>query len=874
MSERLLGRTWQSERRAVSILLIICMIFSFGTLASASVVPVSIEIESASGAPGDTVTVAVYMAPGDTSFYDFSMTLNYDLDVFEEVQTGDVGFTSMVSANPNVSLDKIGTTGLIALQDASPIAFDKEKVFSIQFKIKNSAVAGSSTSISVASGTATYTVMGAPPETILDTNITSGTVTVTGTGMSDTAAPTVIQATYTNISARTPELQLTFSEQVTAAVHKKIVIRKVSDNSNIVTIKADDTTQVSIAGAMVSIKPAGVLSHGTDYYVLIDEGAFVDASNNAFAGFAGTTDWMFTTDAAVPQTVTVDIGRVTGTAGSTVSVPVTVAAASGSVGAYGIKISFDKTILEVSSITGQSGDHFASMFDNADGWLKAAWADASGGDHALAAGSAMFTVQFRIKVNAAPGETALNVSDENDIQSFTFSDTAIVEMTKMVSSGKVTIVLPSRSSSSSPSASAANAPAGVEVLVNGKVEQAGTAVTTTVSNQTVTTVAVDQMKLEGRLAAEGQGAVITILVNTGSDVVVGELNGQMVKNMEGKQAVVAVKTERATYTLPAQQINISAISQRLGRSVELQEIKVRIVIAEPTEEQLEYIERSAVGENFQLVAAPVQFKVEVTYGDRTVEVSEFKSYVEREIAIPKGVDLSRITTGVVNEPDGTVRHVPTKIVTVDGKYYAKINSLTNSAYSVVYHPREFKDVAGHWAQDAVNDMGSRMIVSGVEAERFYPDQAITRAEFAAIIVRGLGMKLESGEAPFSDVPPERWFHTAVHTAYSHGLINGFEDGQFAPADNITREQAMVIIAKAMSVTGLKTRLKAAEADDILNVYQDAGMVAEWARRSAADCLQAGIVNGRSNHELAPKATVTRAEVALMIQRLLQVSELI
>src|SRR5690606_22037509 len=216
-----------------------------------------------------------------------------------------------------------------------------------------------------------------------------------------------------------------------------------------------------------------------------------------------------------------------------------------------------------------------------------------------------------------------------------------------------------------------------------------------------------------------------------------------------------------------------------------------------------------------------------------------------------------------------VRHVPTKVIRIDGKYYSKINSLTNSTYTVGWHPLEFGDVANHWGKDTVNDMGSRMIIEGTGKGLYHPDRDITRAEFAAIIVRGLGLKLENETTPFSDVKASDWYISAVRTAYAYHLVGGFEDGTFRPNDKITREQAMVIISKAMTITNLKAKLPVQAADATLRPFVDAAEVSVWAQSSVADSVQAGIVSGRSGTALAPKDYMTRAEVATIIQGLLQ-----
>ncbi|MBD3920983.1 InlB B-repeat-containing protein [Paenibacillus sp. PR3] len=414
----------------------------------------------------------------------------------------------------------------------------------------------------------------------------------------------------------------------------------------------------------------------------------------------------------------------------------------------------------------------------------------------------------------------------------------------------------------------------VNVLVNGKPENIATLTTKQVNGQSVTTFVIDPKKLENRLSTAGQGVVITIPATLQSDVVIGELTGDIIRGLEQKQAVIEVVTAKGTYTLPAGQINMNAISEQIGKGVALSDIKILISIGSPTASMAEVVENAAARDTFSLVAPPIDFKVQAVYNNTTIEVTNFSAYVERTIAIPESTNPNEITTGVVIEPDGTVRHVPTKIVLVDGRYYAKINSLTNSTYALVSHPVEFKDIAGHWAQKAVNDMGSRMIISGIGGDLFNPNQNITRAEFAAILVRALGLKPTNGVSPFSDVKGTEWYADAVQTAFSYKLIDGFNDGSFRPSDSITREQAIAILAKAMEITGLKAKLPAVQANEVLRPFTDAGSVSKWAQAGMAACLQAGIISGRTATQLAPKASISRAEVAVIVQKLLQQSELI
>jgi uncharacterized repeat protein (TIGR02543 family) len=416
---------------------------------------------------------------------------------------------------------------------------------------------------------------------------------------------------------------------------------------------------------------------------------------------------------------------------------------------------------------------------------------------------------------------------------------------------------------------------GVDILVNGKSETAATATTTQEGDKTITAIVVDDKKVEKRLEQEGNNAVVTIPVMNGADVVIGTLNGQTVKNMESKDAVLEIKTGQVTYTLPASQINLDAVSGQIGKQVELKDIAVSVKISEPAEDTVKIALDTADKNNYQIIIKPIEFEITCSSGSKTVEVSKFSAYVERMIAIPDGVDPSKITTGVILNSDGTFSHVPTAITMIDGKYYAKINSLTNSTYLLIYSPKAFKDVEKHWAKKDVNDMASRLVVSGIGDDKFEPDRDITRAEFAAIVVRALGlMSPGSGKEAFIDVMKKSWYYDAVSIAYEYGIISGYGNGKFGPDDKITREQAMTMIARAMKITGSKVELADGEVDKLLTSFTDTNSAAEYAKASIASCVKAGIVSGRSGKLIAPKDNITRAEVAVIVQRLLRNSKLI
>ncbi len=417
-------------------------------------------------------------------------------------------------------------------------------------------------------------------------------------------------------------------------------------------------------------------------------------------------------------------------------------------------------------------------------------------------------------------------------------------------------------------------PTGVDILVNGKIETAGTARLSNNGNRKAITITVDPKKLEDRLEREGNNALVTIPVKTDAEIIVGELTGDMIKNMEIKQASLEVKTGTASYTIPAHQINIDAISAQFGSNIELKDIKVSIEISNSTKDTVKVAENSAEKGKFTIIAPVMDFTVKYTNGNKTVEADRFDIYVQRTIAIPTGVDPNKITTGVVVDPDGTSRHVPTRVTIENRIYYAVINSLTNSTYTVVWHPLEFDDAEKHWAKNAINDMGSRMVVTGVGNNLYEPNRDVTRAEFAAIIVKALGLKPGIGANPFSDVKNTAWYADYIKTATDYKIITGYGNGKFGPMDNITREQAMTMIGKAMNITGLKVQLSTEQIGELLSGFGDGSKAAGYAKNSIAACIKSGIISGRNGKLIAPKDYITRAEVAVVVRNLLIKSDLI
>ena len=189
----------------------------------------------------------------------------------------------------------------------------------------------------------------------------------------------------------------------------------------------------------------------------------------------------------------------------------------------------------------------------------------------------------------------------------------------------------------------------------------------------------------------------------------------------------------------------------------------------------------------------------------------------------------------------------------------------------VTHPeRTFDDVDEN--KTAIEALATRNIISGKTAGKFAPDDNMTRAEFATVVVKSLGLTPKAGDV-FTDVPQDAWFAPFVGTAYEFGLISGSTATTFSPNGIITRQEAAVMVARAGALCGLDVARSDSEIRDMLSQFGDYTKSAQWARQSLAFCYDAGILN-QSDLYIEPLEAMTRGEIAQMLFALLTCAELV
>ena len=168
------------------------------------------------------------------------------------------------------------------------------------------------------------------------------------------------------------------------------------------------------------------------------------------------------------------------------------------------------------------------------------------------------------------------------------------------------------------------------------------------------------------------------------------------------------------------------------------------------------------------------------------------------------------------------------------------------------------DIEGHWAEEAMSKWSELKWFEGDGAGTYRPNAAITRAEFMALVNRMKGFDTPSPRiSEFSDVKSDAWYYNTVAIALEKGYITGYEDGTVRPLANITRQEAMAIVARLEGVSTEET--------SIVNAASDGASVANWAKGEVAACIINGLIAGSGN-KINPATNITRAETVVLLDR--------
>lgn len=179
--------------------------------------------------------------------------------------------------------------------------------------------------------------------------------------------------------------------------------------------------------------------------------------------------------------------------------------------------------------------------------------------------------------------------------------------------------------------------------------------------------------------------------------------------------------------------------------------------------------------------------------------------------------------------------------------------------------RYFTDMDGYaWAVGAVDSLFQDGIVTGVGSGTYQPAGQITRGDFMLMLYRAFPLPAVEGDG-FYDVPQDSYYGRAIRVAQGVGIATGYPDGGFHPKDPINRQDAMVLLKRTMQAVGWSL---GSGDQSLLDGFRDGAQVSAYARDAMATMVYYGIITGTPEGMLNPRSNMTRAEMAVVLERAL------
>ncbi|MBO5955360.1 MAG: S-layer homology domain-containing protein [Clostridia bacterium] len=183
--------------------------------------------------------------------------------------------------------------------------------------------------------------------------------------------------------------------------------------------------------------------------------------------------------------------------------------------------------------------------------------------------------------------------------------------------------------------------------------------------------------------------------------------------------------------------------------------------------------------------------------------------------------------------------------------------------STVAFAADFVDMPedGHWSKSAIENAVKNGLLTG-NGGYVFPENNMTRAEMATIMVRACGAIENADISAFTDVSIDDWYYSSMSKAVAMGAFTG-SDNKLNPENYITRQEAFVVLSRVFGLENARV-----VDTSVLDAFLDKDKVADWAKKGVAAIIQNGYVGGAAG-KINPTANITRAEFAVVMDRLVK-----
>lgn len=371
-------------------------------------------------------------------------------------------------------------------------------------------------------------------------------------------------------------------------------------------------------------------------------------------------------------------------------------------------------------------------------------------------------------------------------------------------------------------------------------------------------VKVNAQNLKALIETAGNGGKVIVidLPKSKADVINVELPVSAIKEMD-QTGMLSISSNNMSYTIP-----VNALNLEVGAASTL-----TISLEKLSKDQEKAMKDLAKEAGLKPTGNSVQYSVTAQVNSQEIEISDYGTVFATRNLVLDSTSITANTTVVWYNPETKeFEFVPVTAKEKDGKTELTINSTQNGVFMVVDVDKTFSDIDSHWAKENIEQLASKLLVNGFTDQTFKPENNITRAEFTALLTKALTLSSPASGRTYSDISSTDWYADAVGAASSAGLISGYADGTFKPEQYITREEAAVLMLKAIAIAGKNTDHRY---DSALDDFQDSGDISDWAKDALALLVEEGIISGVSNTKLSPDTNTTRAQAAVILARVLK-----
>ena len=339
--------------------------------------------------------------------------------------------------------------------------------------------------------------------------------------------------------------------------------------------------------------------------------------------------------------------------------------------------------------------------------------------------------------------------------------------------------------------------------------------------------------------------------------------------MNGKSLTVYNETG-VSITLPITALKVADLAKSLG--IDLKDLVIRAEMKMLTGDAAAAVSGAISAAGATQLADSYDFRIVAVGGGKETAIEKFGQLVSRTIPLTSAATATSV--GAVFNPGAKeLSFVPSTFATTDNKAIATLKRDGTSIYTVIQgKSARFNDTLNHWAKNDIATLSEKLIVEGTGKNLFEPSRNITRAEFAALVIRSLGIQPATSTTKFNDVVSSKWYAGTVAAAAAAGLVQGDEKGNFNPNSLITRKEIAAIVVRAAEFAGKSLKLSDADANAALNGFTDTANL-QWAKAEVAAAVKAGLIKGQTSTKVAANTSANRAEAVTLIARYLPIAGL-